>query len=131
MNRLPLEDRVRILAALCRRQQRPWHGPHARRGQEDRPAPVGDVGDACDVYLDQHVRGLQSQRIQCDEIWSFCHAKQRNLLFEKRGDDGVGRYVDVDAIDADTKLIVSCTSASASATMRTCSCATWQAATES
>jgi len=56
--------------------------------------------------MGQEVRGLKSERIQCDEIWSFCHAKERNLKPEMRGTDGVGDLWTWTAIDADTKLIV-------------------------
>ncbi len=40
---------------------------------------LAEVGNACDVYMDQNSRDLRCERIQCDEIWSFCHAKDRNL----------------------------------------------------
>lgn len=52
------------------------------------------------------MRGLRSERIQCDEIWSFCHAKERNLKPEMRGDSGVGDLWTWTAIDADIKLIM-------------------------
>uniref|UniRef100_E6PCL7 IS1 transposase n=1 Tax=mine drainage metagenome TaxID=410659 RepID=E6PCL7_9ZZZZ len=67
---------------------------------------LADVGDACDSYLDETVRGLTSEHIQCDEIWSFCHAKERNLRQDMRGADGVGDLWTWTAIDADSKLMV-------------------------
>lgn len=67
---------------------------------------LADVGDACDAYLDHTIRGLKSQRLQGDEIWSFCHAKERNLKPQMRGGAGVGDLWTWTAIDADTKLIV-------------------------
>ena len=51
---------------------------------------LADVRDACDAYLAETIHALKSKRIQCDEIWSFCHAKERNLPKEMRGADGVG-----------------------------------------
>lgn len=30
-----------------------------------------DAGEACAAYHDAHVRDVQAQRIQSDEIWSF------------------------------------------------------------
>jgi IS1 family transposase len=106
MNRLPLEERVRILGALV--EGNSVRGAARIVGVDKKTVLrlLADVGDACDVYLDQNVRGLKSERVQCDEIWSFCHAKQRNLPFEMRGDDGVGDLWTWTAIDADTKLIV-------------------------
>jgi len=68
---------------------------------------LADVGDACDRYLDDTMRDLTCVRIQCDEIWSFCHAKERNLKPELRGSDWLGDLWTWVAIDADTKLVIS------------------------
>jgi len=51
---------------------------------------------------------VKSQRIQCDEIWSFVHAKQKNAPTSKRaGDPTIGDCWTWTAIDADSKLLVS------------------------
>jgi len=66
-----------------------------------------DVCKACTEYQDEHLRNLHCEHIQCDEIWSFCYAKQKNVPEEKQGSFG---YCDVGtwtAIDADTKLVPS------------------------
>ena len=55
---------------------------------------------------DATIRNLRPAFIQCDEIWSFCHAKERNLPVKKRGADGVGDMWTWTAIDADSKLII-------------------------
>ena len=52
------------------------------------------------------MRGIQSKSIQCDEIWSFCYAKQRNLPSASAAPEGSGD-VSWTALDGDTKLIVS------------------------
>ncbi len=36
------------------------------------------------------MRGLSCERIQCDEIWSFCYAKDKNVPEELRGMFGFG-----------------------------------------
>jgi IS1 family transposase len=107
MNRLPLADRVRILAALV--EGNSVRGTARMVGVDKKTVLrlLADVGDACDAYLDHTMRGLKSKLLQLDEIWSFCHAKQRNLRRELRGNDGVGDLWTWTAIDADTKLIVS------------------------
>jgi IS1 family transposase len=46
-------------------------------------------------------------RIQCDEIWSFCYAKQKNVPDEMKGVFGYGDVWTWTALDADSKLIVS------------------------
>ena len=66
-----------------------------------------DIGKACAAYHDEVVRGLTAQRVQCDEIWSFCHAKQKNVPADKRGEFGYGDVWTWTAIDADTKLVIS------------------------
>jgi hypothetical protein len=49
----------------------------------------------------------KSKRIQCDEIWSFCYAKERNVRTAKSCPEGAGDVWTWTAIDADTKLILS------------------------
>ena len=66
-----------------------------------------DVGAACQVYHDEHVRNLNCQRVQCDEIWSFVYSKQKNVPENRKGDPGVGDTWTWVALDADNKLAVS------------------------
>jgi IS1 family transposase len=65
-----------------------------------------DAGSACVEYHDEHVRGVTSQRIQADEVWSFVGAKMKNASEEKVA-QGWGDVWTWTAIDADSKLIVS------------------------
>ena len=64
-----------------------------------------DLGTACAEYQDKTLRNLPCKRIQCDEIWSFCYAKQKNVPEDKRGQFGYGDVWTWTAICADTKLI--------------------------
>lgn len=64
-----------------------------------------DVGKACAEYQDKHLRNLPCKRIQCDEIWSFCYAKDKNVPIDKQGRFGYGDVWTWTAIDADTKLV--------------------------
>lgn len=65
-----------------------------------------DVGAACQRYHDERVYGLTSRRVQVDEIWSFVHAKAKNVPADKRGVFGYGDVWTWTAIDADSKLII-------------------------
>jgi IS1 family transposase len=65
-----------------------------------------DLGTACTRFHDAAVRDLKSQRVQCDEIWSFIGAKEKNASIEKRA-QGWGDVWTWTAIDADSKLMVS------------------------
>jgi len=51
------------------------------------------------------LRGLTTRRLECDEIWSFCHAKKKNVAPEHEGIFGYGDVWTWVAIDADTKLV--------------------------
>ena len=66
-----------------------------------------EAGEACLSLHDETVRNVKASRIQCDEIWSFCHAKEKNVATAKAAPEGAGDIWTWTAIDADTKLIVS------------------------
>jgi len=38
-----------------------------------------ELGRACEDYHRRTLVNLRSKRIQCDEVWSFCYAKQKNV----------------------------------------------------
>ena len=105
MNQLPLAKRVQIISMLV-------EGSSLRSTSRVCDVSINtvtkllvDVGRACLVFHDKTVRDLMVDRVQCDEIWSFVYAKEKNVP------DGMeGKAGDVwtwTAIDADTKLIVS------------------------
>ena len=64
-----------------------------------------DLGTACEAYQDRVMRNLTCRRLQCDEVWSFCHAKEKNVPEDHRGEFGYGDVWTWTAIDADTKLV--------------------------
>jgi len=65
-----------------------------------------DLGNACTSFHDMHVRNVSARRVQCDEIWSFCYGKDKNVTPEQKA-QGAGSVWTWTAIDADTKLILS------------------------
>jgi IS1 family transposase len=66
-----------------------------------------DVGEACNRYHNENVKGLTVKKVQADEIWSFCYSKEKNVPEEKQGQFGYGDVWTFTAIDADSKLIIS------------------------
>ncbi len=68
---------------------------------------LADVGAACSDYQNKTLRDLTTKRVQCDEIWSFCYAKEKNVPDDKKGLWGYGDVYTWTAIDADTKLVLS------------------------
>ncbi len=106
MNRLSTAQRVAIVAALVE-----GCGVNAtcRMTGVSKPTVLkllADLGKVCYAYHDSHVRGLQSKRVQCDEIWSFVGAKMKNTSEEKAA-EGWGDVWTWTALDADSKLMVS------------------------
>lgn len=66
-----------------------------------------NVGTACAEFHNHAVRNVKSRRIQCDEIWQFCYAKQKNVPVDKKGEFGYGDTWTWTAVDADSKLVIS------------------------
>jgi IS1 family transposase len=66
---------------------------------------IPEIGEACAEYQDKVFHNLKCKRIQCDEIWSFCYAKEKNVPKEKCGVFGYGDVWTWVALDADTKLV--------------------------
>lgn len=61
-----------------------------------------EVGEFASTYQNDALRNLSTKRIECDEIWAFCGAKQKNATM-----DGQGDLWTFTAIDADSKLMIS------------------------
>ena len=66
-----------------------------------------DAGTVCAEFHSRTVRNVQASKIQCDEIWSFCYAKQKNVSHAKNAPEGAGDVWTWTALDSESKLIVS------------------------
>lgn len=107
MNKLPTAKRVQILNMLV-------EGMSMRSVSRVAGASINTVskllveaGEACAAYHDEAVRDVPANRVQCDEIWSFCYAKEKNVARAKAAPKGAGDVWTWTAIEADSKLIVS------------------------
>ena len=105
MNRMPLAKRAQILGFLV-------EGMSLRAASRLADCSINtvtrllvDVGMACMAYQDATLRNLPCKRVQCDEIWSFVGAKQRNVPADQQEEFGIGDVWTWTAIDADTKLV--------------------------
>src|SRR4051794_35886637 len=67
---------------------------------------LADAGTLAARYHDETVKNLPTERIQCDEIWSFVHCKAGNTPEHLIGVSGVGDTWVWTAIDADSKLMI-------------------------
>ncbi|MEK7572091.1 MAG: IS1 family transposase [Patescibacteria group bacterium] len=107
MNTLSLEKKVQVISSLV-------EGNSIRSTVRMTGVAKGTVtrllvavGKACADYQDVMLRDLPCKTIQCDEIWSFCYAKEKNVPEEYRGQVGFGDTWTWTALDADTKLVPS------------------------
>jgi IS1 family transposase len=66
---------------------------------------IGLMGEACQNFHDARVHGLNSKRVQVDEIWSFVHSKEQNVKDDQWG-KGYGDVWTWVALDADSKLVI-------------------------
>lgn len=106
MNKLPLAKRTQILAMLCEGSSMRSISRIADVSINTVSKLLVEAGEACLAIHDEHVRGVKASRIQCDEIWSFCYAKEKNVATAKAAPDGAGDVWTWTALDADTKLMV-------------------------
>jgi IS1 family transposase len=104
MNKLQTDKRAQILTCLC-------EGNSLRSTFRLTGTSINtivklliDAGNACTRHQDEVFRNLSCKRIQCDEIWAFSYAKNKNCTEEMKH-KGAGSVWTWAAIDADTKLI--------------------------
>jgi IS1 family transposase len=107
MNKLPLAKRVQILSMLCEGSSMRSVSRFVDVSFNTIDKLLQDAGVACAEFHDRAVRGVKSQRVQCDQIWSFVHAKAKNVATAKAAPQGAGDVWTWTALDADHKLILS------------------------
>jgi IS1 family transposase len=104
MNQLTTQERSRVVAALVEgnslRSITRMTGVHRTTVMK----LLADLGRACSIYQDKAFRNLPCKRIEADEIWSFCGAKEKNTTPETKA-KGWGDIWTWTSIDPDTKLV--------------------------
>lgn len=109
MNRLTIEKRVQVILALVEGNSLRSTVRMTGTAMNTIQKLLADLGTACMEYQDKAMRNLTCKHIQCDEIWQFCYAKDKNVPADKRGIFGFGDVWTWVALDADTKLVPSFT----------------------
>jgi IS1 family transposase len=107
MNKLPIKTRARILSMLCEGSSMRSISRVADVSINTVSKLLVDAGTFCAALHDREVRNVKSARVQCDEIWSFTGAKQKNVAAMKKPIDGAGDTWTWTALDSDSKLIIS------------------------
>jgi IS1 family transposase len=107
MNRLSLEKRAQVVACLVEGNSVRSTVRMTGVAKNTITKLLAELGDACAEYLDKTLVGLDSRRIQCDEIWSYVGAKQKNVTLEMAEERVCGDVWTWIALDAESKLICS------------------------
>jgi len=107
MNKLPSAKRAQILSMLVEGSSMQSTARVCDVAFNSIVKLLADAGRACEAFHDKAVRGVPAKRVQCDEIWAFCYAKQRNVAAAKAASEGAGDIWTWTALCADTKLLIS------------------------
>ena len=107
MNRLTAQKRAQVIAALVEGNSIRATVRMTGASKNAIQRLLAALGPVCEQYQNRALRHLPCKRIQCDEVWSFCYAKQKNVPAEKQGQFGYGDVWTWTALCADTKLICS------------------------
>jgi IS1 family transposase len=105
MNRLTVEKRTQVISALVEGNSLRSVVRMTGAAMNTVLKLLGDVGQASLEYQNKAMRNLSCKRIQCDEIWQFCYAKEKNVPADKRGQFGFGDVWTWVALCADTKIV--------------------------
>src|SRR5579871_3464726 len=105
MNKLPLQKRAQLLGMLVEGNSLRATARMADVSYNTVLKFAADVGCVMANFHNERVRNLTLKKVQCDEIWSFCYAKQKNVKTAKAAPQGAGDVWTWTAIDADTKLL--------------------------
>ncbi len=107
MNKLDTKARAQILHMLC-------EGTSMRAVSRMTGVSINtvskllvDAGLAAARYHDENVCNVKAKRVQCDEIWSFCYAKAKNVKTAKAAPERAGDVWTWTALDSDSKMILS------------------------
>jgi IS1 family transposase len=107
MNKLSTEQRAKILHLLCEGSSVRAITRLLNVGKNTVLNLMSDAGKVCAAYHDENVRALKTRRVQCDEVWTFVYAKQKNVPHAKSAPHDAGDAWTWTAIDADSKLLIS------------------------
>jgi len=106
MSRLSTSERAKVVAALIEGNSVRSTVRMTGAAKNTVTKLLADLGEACKAYHNGNVRNVPSRRVQCDEVWSFCYSKAKNVPEQKKL-EGAGDVWTWTAIDADSKLCIS------------------------
>ena len=104
MNKLPINKKTQIINLLVEGNSIRATSRITGASKNTITKLLVEVGRACQQFHNDTVHHLLSERIQCDEIWSFVGCKEKAKEKGASGEGEVWKWV---GIDADSKLVVS------------------------
>ena len=107
MNKLSTEKRAQVISSLCEGNSINSTCRMTGVAKMTVLKLLRDVGTACWDLHDSTVKNVLAENVQCDEIWSFCYAKDKNVPYAMRDKYGVGSVWTWTGIDAASKLLLS------------------------
>jgi IS1 family transposase len=107
MNKLSSDSRARIIMSLVEGNSIASTCRMTGAAKMTVLSLLAEVGAACAKFHDSVVRDIEADRVQCDEVWSFCGMKQKNVPAELQETIGIGSIWTWTALDADSKLMIS------------------------
>jgi IS1 family transposase len=107
MNKLSTAKRVQIVKALVEGNSMRSTSRMVGCSLNTTTKLLVELGAACEAFHDEHVRRVPAERVQADEIWSFCYARKENVPAEYKGVFGFGDLWTWVGQCADSKLVLS------------------------
>src|SRR5207253_2926303 len=104
MNKLSTDKRAQVVAALV--EGNSIRSTVRMTGVAKRTVSrlLVELGEACSRYQDKAFVNLKCHRVQCDEVWTFTLAKEKNCTAEMKA-KGYGDTWTWVAMCADSKLV--------------------------
>jgi IS1 family transposase len=107
MNTLSTERKAQIIGLLCEGMSMRAISRTTGVARQTISDLLEAVGKAASEFQSKTLVDLPCKVLECDEIWSFCYSKEKNVPADKQDQYGYGDVWTWTAIDADTKLVPS------------------------
>src|SRR5215475_2150700 len=84
MNRLSTAERAKVISVLVEGNSLRATARITGVARMTIEKLLRDLGAACAAFHNERVRNIRTQRIQCDEIWSFVGAKEKHVTPDQK-----------------------------------------------
>ena len=107
MNTLPNNKRIQILGMLVEGSSMRTISRIVGVSINTVTKLLVEAGHACEAFHDEQVQNVHASKVQCDEIWSFCYAKAKNVRTAQAAPEQAGDVWTWTALESDSKMILS------------------------